>query len=124
MSKYDRELVELLLPAVWDDGYAYGMPAPYAPDRDMPKGYSNPSHSGTLYAHLADIKAGWASAGLTPKERRALTMRFRDDLREKDIAAAEGVARQSIAERIASGTGRIVAALNGKGYDDDDEDDE
>lgn len=123
MSEYDRELVELLLPAVWDDGYAYGMPLPYAPDRDMPKGYSNPAHSGTLYAHLADIRAGWASAPLTTKERRALVLRYRDDLLETAIGKREGANKQAISVRLASAVGKIVATLNGKDYDTDDEED-
>jgi DNA-directed RNA polymerase specialized sigma24 family protein len=113
MSDYDRPLVEQLLPAVWDDGYAYGMENPTAPDPDMPRAPTDPAHSGTLYAHLADIKAGWAHAPLTSGERRALFLRYGLDWPERQISRQLGVTQQAISYRLATGVGRVVDALNG-----------
>src|SRR5690606_16497543 len=62
VTAYDRRLVELLLPAVWDADAAYGIRSPTAPDADMPKGTVDPRAASTLFAHLADIRQGWAAA--------------------------------------------------------------
>ena len=73
---YDRELVERLLPAVWDEAAVYGIPVPQAPPQDMPRGSVNPAHGNTLYAHLADIHAGWEKTDLNQKKRQALLVHF------------------------------------------------
>jgi len=62
MSRYDRELVERLLPAVWDESYAYGMEAPLAPPPGMPRAKADPSKGNTLWAHLSDIRTAWRMA--------------------------------------------------------------
>lgn len=118
MSTYTRELVEQLLPAVWDTGFAYGMENPSAPDPDMPRAAADPAHSGTLYAHLADIHTGWMCAPLTEPERRALVMRFGLDWPQKIIARHERVAASTASERLARGVGRIVQTLNGQTHNE------
>jgi len=114
MSQYDRRLVERLLPAVWDSAYAYGMADRSAPDPDMPRAQIDPAHSGTLYAHIADIKAGWAKAPLKDTERKAILLRYGLDMPERQVAALEGVTRQAVNYRLIQGVGRIVDTLNGK----------
>ena len=118
MSTYTRELVEQLLPAAWDPEFAYGMANPAAPDPDMPRAAADKAHSNTLYAHLADIHTGWATAPLTPAERRALLMRYGLDWPQTAIARHEHVGQSTASERITRGVGRIVATLNGQAVDD------
>ncbi|MDH6462026.1 DNA-directed RNA polymerase specialized sigma24 family protein [Micromonospora sp. A200] len=113
MSSYDRELVERLLPAVWDSSFAYGMEDPRAPDPDMPRTKPNPKTGNTLYAHLADIKGAWRSTYLPLEERQALFLRYGMDWLERDIAAQLATPRQTISDRLIRGVGRIVAHLNG-----------
>ncbi|MFG1602822.1 hypothetical protein [Actinoplanes sp. NPDC049265] len=113
MSTYTRELVEQLLPAVWDHDTAYGMANPTAPDPDMPRPTADPAHAGTLYAHLADIHTGWQHAPLNDTERRALIMRFGLDWPQKTIARHERIAASTASERLARAVGRIVETLNG-----------
>ena len=113
MSVYTRELVEHLLPAVWDQGYAYGMTNPGAPDPDMPRATVDPAHTGTLYAHLADIHTGWKRTPLTHRERRALVMRYGLDWRQKAIARHEHITPSTLSERLTRAVGRIVDTLNG-----------
>jgi hypothetical protein len=83
MTDYDRPLVERLLPAVWDGESAYGMTNPTAPDPDMPRAHADPAHAGTLYAHIADIRIGWAKAPLKGNERKALILRYGLDMTER-----------------------------------------
>jgi DNA-directed RNA polymerase specialized sigma24 family protein len=111
-------LVERLLPAVWDSAYAYGMTNPTAPDPDMPRAQIDPAHSGTLYAHIADIKAGWAKAALKGSERKAILLRYGLDMPERQVAELEGVTRQAVNYRLIQGIGRIVACLNGQVHED------
>jgi len=117
---YNRELVELLLPAVWDPFSVYGMPVPQAAPVDMPRGSANKAHGNTLYAHLADIHHGWRKTELTLKERRALLLRFGSDWTEKEIGRHEGVSQQAISARLFTGVGKIVAELNGGEFSEDE----
>lgn len=113
-AAYDRTLVEYLLPAVWDESYAYGLPRmDTAPDPDMPRGASNPATANNLPAYLADIRTGWKRAPLTLRERRAVFMRYALDWRTVDIAAHEWVSKQTISARLYTAVGKIVARLNG-----------
>lgn len=111
---YDRELVEALMPAVWDESYCYGMRMENAPDADMPRGSINKATGNTLAAHIADIKTGWEKAPLTDRERRALLLGYGFDWQVTEIAFNQGVTKQTISERLASGVGKIVATLNGQ----------
>ncbi|MEU1129537.1 hypothetical protein ABZ383_06670 [Streptomyces sp. NPDC005900] len=72
---YDRRIIEHLLPAVWDAETAYGIRNPQAPDADMPKGSVDPKTASLLFAHLADIRRGWAAAPLSLGEGQALILR-------------------------------------------------
>lgn len=110
---YDRPLVEQLLPAVWDEEYAYGMRNPTAPDPDMPRGTVDKKNGGTLFAHLADIRRAWQQAPLSDKQREALRQRYCLDWTEKQIALDLGVTQQAISLRIEGGVGRLVDFLNG-----------
>lgn len=112
-SDYSRELVEQLLPAVWDSTLAYGMVNPTAPDPDMPRGTVDPSHGCTLYAHLADIKTAWRKAYLPLEEKQALLLRYGLGWREREIGEQQGVAHQRVSERLARGVTRLRDYLNG-----------
>lgn len=112
-SDYSRESVEVLLPAVWDEDYSFGLPKKdTAPDPDMPRGSTNPKTANNLPAYIADIKTGWAKAALTHKERRALLMRFGLAWTQDEIAAHEGVSQQTVSERLFVAVGKIVSRLN------------
>ncbi|MEU9777269.1 hypothetical protein [Streptomyces sp. NPDC047968] len=118
MSRYERALVEHLLPAVWDAGAAYRIRSPTAPDADMPKGSVDPKTASTLFAHLADIRLGWAACDLSLGERRAIFMRFALDWPDDLIAARDGVTGRAVRYRIERGIGKLAAYLNGTDYID------
>jgi DNA-directed RNA polymerase specialized sigma24 family protein len=117
---YTRELVEFLLPAVWDPFAHLGMIQPTAPEHDMPRGSTNKAHGNTLYAHLVDIRDAWRrTTELTPKERRALLLRFGLDLTEQEVGRHEGVTKQTISTRLFTGVGKLVAQLNGTEFSEE-----
>ncbi|MGW1558285.1 hypothetical protein ACWCQ1_17445 [Streptomyces sp. NPDC002144] len=118
MSGYDRRLVEHLLPAVWDVEAAYGIRNPQAPDADMPRGTVDKKAAGTLFAHLADIRRGWATAPLSLVEKRALFMHFALDWDDRRIAAREAVTDRAVRYRLERGVGKLAAHLNGTDYID------
>lgn len=118
MSGYDRRLVEHLLPAVWDAEAAYGIRNPTAPDVDMPKGTIDKKAAGTLFAHLADIRAGWATAPLSVGERQALLLRYGADVHDDEAGALQGVTGRAARYRCERGVGKIAAHLNGHEYVD------
>lgn len=118
MSGYDRELVERLIPAVWDDSYAYGMSNPYEPAPDMPRSKPDPKIGGTIFAHLADIRIAWQRADVPQVQRQALLLRFGLDWTVQDVATNQGTSKSTAHERIEQGVGRLVAYLNGKTYQD------
>lgn len=113
---YTRELVDMLLPAVWDESYCLVLPAAEtAPDKDMPRAATNPATSNNLAAYVADIRIGWTRAPLSLKERRALLMLYGLGWKPRDVAEHENVSTRAIEYRVYSGIGKIVARLNG-GY--------
>ncbi|MFI0984995.1 hypothetical protein [Streptomyces exfoliatus] len=118
MSGYDRRLVEHLLPAVWDVEVAYGIRNPTVPDTDMPKGTVDKKTADVLFAHLADIRQGWATAPLSLVERRSLFMRFALDWDDRRIAARETVTDRAVRYRLERGVGKLAAHLNGLDYVD------
>jgi DNA-directed RNA polymerase specialized sigma24 family protein len=118
VTAYDRRLVEHLLPAVWDVEAAYGIRNPQAPDADMPKAATDPKTASTLFAHLADIRRGWATAPLSLGERRALFLRFALDWSNALIAAHDGVTDRAVRYRLERGVGKLAAWLNGNNYVD------
>lgn len=110
---YTRELVESLIPAVWDESFCYGIRVENAPDADMPRGWTNKATGNTLAAHIADIKTGWEKAPLSLNEKRALLLGYGLDWTQEEIAEQLGVSHQSISNWLYSGVGKIVATLNG-----------
>lgn len=115
-NDYTRESVETLLPAVWDDTYAYGMPQrDTIPDPDMPKAQVDASRGNNLSAYIADIRMGWKLAPLTLKERRALLLAFGLGWTQREIAYNQDVSQQAIQRRIETAIGKIETRLNG-GY--------
>lgn len=127
-AAYDRELVERLLPAVWDEDFSWGMRDPYTPDPDMPRRVVGKKKDGPLFAMLADIKVGWRTANLSRDERAALVLRFGFDMTQELIAHYEGCNQSTALRRIERGIGKLTAHLNGEpyidGYDAIVEDDE
>ncbi|GAU65242.1 Syd protein [Streptomyces sp. NBRC 110611] len=118
MTGYDRRLVEHLLPAVWDAEAAYGIRNPQAPDADMPKGTVDKKAASILFAHLADIRHGWATAPLSLGERQALVLRYGADLPDDESGALQGVTGRAVRYRCERGVGKIAACLNGLEYVD------
>jgi DNA-directed RNA polymerase specialized sigma24 family protein len=110
---YSRELIEQLLPAVWDSSYAFGMTNPQAPDPDMPRATIDVSHGCTLYAHLADIRTAWRKAYIPLVEKQALLLRYGMGWREREIAEQQGVSQRAASGRITRGVGRMRDYLNG-----------
>jgi hypothetical protein len=121
---YDRQLVELLMPAVWDRAYCYGMQQENAPDPDMPRSASNKATGNTLAAHLADIRRAWQRTPLTHNERKALLLAYGFDMKQADIAPYVGVSQPRVSTLISNGVGRIRDWLNGttEEYEDIDSD--
>lgn len=119
---YTEEAIMLLLPAVWDESYAYGLPdRADDPDEDMPKAVANKARSNNHWAYIADIKMGWEKTPLTLKERRALLMYYGLGYTQDDIARYEGIARPTATIRIHNGVTKITARLNGAGLIEEDE---
>lgn len=110
---YDRQLVESLLPAVWDPSFAYGVRVENAPDPDMPRGTVNKATGNTLGAHIADIKLAWEGAPLYRGERQALFLTYAVDWTQAEAGYCLGVTQQAISSRLYSGVGKVVAYLNG-----------
>ena len=115
-NDYSRDSVETLLPAIWDDTYAYGLPNhDHVPDPDMPKSQVDASRGNNLAAYIADIRTGWAKSHLTIKERRALLLAYGLGWTQQEIAYNQDVSQPTIQRRLENAIGKITARLNG-GY--------
>jgi DNA-directed RNA polymerase specialized sigma24 family protein len=118
VSAYNRPLVERLVPAIWDQSFAYGMTDPQAPDPTMPRSKPDPKTGGTIYAHLADIRSAWERAELPQVERQAVLLRYALDWPLEQVGRAQNVDKSTAMRRAERGVGRLVAFLNGKTYRD------
>lgn len=118
---YTEEQIRLLLPAVWDESYAYGIPAQATdPDKDMPKASGNKARSNSHWAYIADIKTGWAKTDLTLDERRALVLQFGMGWAQRDIAYNQQVDQSTVSRRVNNAIKKIKARLNGENYDEEE----
>lgn len=114
MSTYTREQVEDLLPLMWDPEWFLGPgQRETAPDGDMPRGYMDPSHGGNWMAEVCDIRTAWRRAPLTMPERRRLILYYGQGLDQHQIAAWQGVARQTIGESLTNGIDKLLETING-----------
>jgi hypothetical protein len=112
-STYTRELVESLLPAIWDDFYAWGIRIENAPDADMPRCTVNKATGNTLAAHVVDIKTAWSGAPLADHHRRALFTVYGLDWTQREAAAVLEVSQQAVSESARTGVTKIANHLNG-----------
>ena len=117
---YDRPMVELLLPTIWDRGYAWGMVDEMKPDPDMPKGTTIPKSGGTLWAHLVDIRKAWDQAAITRDDRAALVLVGGMGMTHKLAALYAGTSRSTITRRFERGVGILTAWLNGGEYSEEE----
>lgn len=123
---YDRQDVERLLPAVWDDKYLTdGFRDDSAPDPDMPRGSVDHSKGGGTVVAIADIRQAWERADLSVKQRQALLLRYGMDEPIADAARLLGVSKPSVSERCFVGVTNLMRQLNGHdieiGYEEEDE---
>ena len=111
---YTVDAVKLLLPAVWDESYCYGLPRrDDAPDPDMPRSAGNKAQGNNLSAYIADIKTGWKEALLTKKERATLLLLYGMGWTQEQVAGNQMVSQQMISTRAEKALNKIVARLNG-----------
>lgn len=110
---YSETLVEHLIPAIWDQTFAWGIQNPAAPDVDMPKAkYKSPKEATTFWCHLIDIRIAWERAPLTMPERRALLLAYGLGWEQGEIAFNQSVSQQAISKRIAKAVDTLTEWLN------------
>lgn len=122
MTRYDRDLVELLVPTIWDRSYAWGIQRDDGPDIDMPgapRGKKN-DHN-TLWAHLADIRRAWDWALLTKREAQAVVLCGGMGLTHREAGRVLGIDRSNVQRGFDRGIGRLVDYLNGTRIIEDEE---
>jgi hypothetical protein len=150
VSSYNRPLVERLVPAIWDQAFAYGMTNPQEPtpvyrcqahprivqteegdvystcacvEPSTRRSVPDPKVGGTIFAHLADIRSAWRDADIPQVERQAVLLRYGLDLTTQAVGDLQGVTKKGALLRAERGIGRLVAHLNGKAYRDVDDGD-
>lgn len=102
---YSEELVEQLLPTLWDESFVLGLQNPGAPDPDMPKAkYKDPRSATDFWCHLIDVKRAWDNAGaLRFLHQRALFLYYGIGWTQEEIAVHEQVSKKTINKRIQHG---------------------
>lgn len=110
---YPVELVEQLIPTIWDRSWAWGMQNESSPDPDMPKAKaSDPKQATTFWCHLIDVRRSWEQAPLLGSERRALFLHYCQGWTQDEIATHESVSQRAISKRMSTGLGKLVDFLN------------
>lgn len=110
---YPEELVEQLLPTLWDESYVLGIVNPTAPDPDMPKAkYKDPRQATDFWCHLIDIRRAWESNALSADESTALYLYHHVGLTQQEIADREQVSKKTINKRLREGVRALSAFLS------------
>jgi hypothetical protein len=106
---YDRGMVELILPALWDEEYK-----PWA-DKDKAgrRRKADPSQGNEWAVMVADVRKAWGLSGMSDERREALTYRFRDHEPYAVIAARQGCHINTVQSRLHAGLASLVEALGG-----------
>lgn len=110
---YDTDLVKQLVPAIWDDYFAWGMQCETAPDSDMPRGTINKATGNTLAAYIADIRRAWELAPLTLRQRQVLFLLLGQGWGERECGKYFGATRQAVNESLHLGVQHLGDFLNG-----------
>ena len=108
---YTAAMVEALLPAVWDTGYM-DVPPP-ADGSEYQKQRSDPSTGGSWLAMTCDVRAAWDKTRMNDQWRDALTLRFRDGMRNYQVAERMGVADSTAQAYVGRGVRSLINALGG-----------
>lgn len=121
---YSRDEIARLLPCLWDEELAInGIPNPYAPPHDMPKGSPpNPKHGNTHIAKVADLRVAWAKAELPHGERQAVFLKFGLDSLLEEIATDLSIEQSTAKRRVDRGVTRLGEFLNGRPYPKEEKD--
>lgn len=111
---YPEELIERLLPAIWDDSaVAWGFDSDTTPDPDMPKAkYVDPRRATDQWCHVIDIRRAWSGARLNGNERVAIKLYYLYGLTQQEIADVEHISKKTINKRIKSGLAALSDYLN------------
>lgn len=97
---YTEEMVEHLLPSVWDRTYAWGVQSTTSPEADMPKAkYVDPRQATTFWTHLIDVRQAWERAPILMPERRVLLLAYGFDWTAEEIAFNQGVSVRAVNKR-------------------------
>ncbi len=112
-AEYGTSLVRRLLPGVWDGAFMWHSITETPPDRDMPRGTTNPATGGTLAAHLADVRSAWQRAPLSIEERRALVLVVGLDWTQQETAHNQRVDQSTVSRRVRAGLSKMVDFLSG-----------
>lgn len=109
---YEPGLVARVLPFALDPEHGWGVSLGEGrPDPSMPRGSSDPSKHGGVWAVCADVQRAFAA--LSVGDRRVVWLRFRVGLTQAEAAAVLGVSQQSVWEREFSAVRRMCVFLNG-----------
>lgn len=116
---YSEELVESLLPSVWDSTYAWGVQSTTSPDADMPKAkYVDPRQATAFWTHLIDVRRAWEIAPITMPERRVLLLAYGLGWTAEEIAFNQGVSVRAINKRRVKGVDCMAQWLNATDFID------
>lgn len=114
-SAYTRELVELLIPTIWDAEACWGLTDERKPDIDMPKSKAAKNEANTLWAHLIDIRIAWDRTGeqMTLEEAQAVVLCGGLGYPYADAGKLLGANKSTVMRRYERGVGILLDQLNG-----------
>lgn len=107
---YSAAMIELFLPAVWDESLLVNPPV----TEDVGgKSGSDPSEGGNWLAGAMDVKTAWKNAPLDGNQRVALAYRYGYGLKNYEIAELLGVSDTSVSNYLRRGITLLIEELGG-----------
>lgn len=107
--RYERQLVEGLLLAIWNGGVLVNETAP---DEGLPRAKADPSHLGSVVVGMIDVSRALDKTG-TKQSEKALYLHYAQGWTYAHVAAELGVARSTATDLINEAVSAILTYLNG-----------
>lgn len=109
---YEKDKIQELIPAIWDEERVLNKRPDEAPDDDMPKAAKDPRRLDDKWAEMADIQRAWKLADLTLRERQAVLLYHGLGCTFEEVAMYGGMGRSTAVRNLDSGMAKLTSLLN------------
>lgn len=110
---YAMAMLDLVLPALWDDDLRQSGPSREDGDNTRVSGKKDPAEGSSWPAMVVDVEKAWGDADLDHRQQTMLRLKYRDGATYADIGRAMGVSQSTAHEHVKRALRKIQRQLGG-----------